>query len=175
MGRLQESGVAIYAGPGHAQPGNINHLYGGWDVYCEDPDGHRLELITAAYGEHRRLLKTEFRAHYSACMEFAAILCSLRYVLGNGGRDCSDGPRPPQATRPPRPLPGHRRWQDWLSAYVGESWLGGTVRLHYLSMVAGCKTLGQEFCNLNAGWLEASLIRKCQTPVRPFGSALSNP
>lgn len=33
---LRGSRVAIYAGPGHAQPGDINHLYGGRGVYFDD-------------------------------------------------------------------------------------------------------------------------------------------
>ena len=54
LGRLRQSDVGIYAGPGHAQAGEINHLYGGRGVYFDDPDGHILELITAPYGEHPR-------------------------------------------------------------------------------------------------------------------------
>ncbi len=54
LARLREAGIPIYAGPGHAQPGTINHLYGGRGVYFDDPDGHVLELITAPYGEQPR-------------------------------------------------------------------------------------------------------------------------
>jgi len=59
MERLREKGVAIYAGPGHAKPGEINHLYGGCGVYFDDPDGHLMELITAPYGEQNQTIYRE--------------------------------------------------------------------------------------------------------------------
>jgi catechol 2,3-dioxygenase-like lactoylglutathione lyase family enzyme len=50
FGRVQEAGVAYYAGPGHRQPGQINHNDGGRGVYFDDPNGHVLEIITRPYG-----------------------------------------------------------------------------------------------------------------------------
>ncbi len=48
--RLRDAGVAYFAAPSGAGPGEINHLYGGRGVYFRDPDGHLLELITRTYG-----------------------------------------------------------------------------------------------------------------------------
>ncbi len=50
LGRLKERGVPYWADPGKYRPGEINHQYGGRGVYFDDPDGHRLECITAPYG-----------------------------------------------------------------------------------------------------------------------------
>ena len=50
FGRVQEAGVAYYAGPGHRQSGQINHNDGGRGVYFDDPNGHVLEIITRPYG-----------------------------------------------------------------------------------------------------------------------------
>jgi catechol 2,3-dioxygenase-like lactoylglutathione lyase family enzyme len=49
MGRIRDAGITYYADPHHAEPGEINHLYGGRGVYFEDPDGHNMELITQPY------------------------------------------------------------------------------------------------------------------------------
>ena len=50
FGRVQEAGIAYYAGPGQRQPGQINHNDGGRGVYFDDPNGHVLEIITRPYG-----------------------------------------------------------------------------------------------------------------------------
>ncbi|MET9337454.1 MULTISPECIES: VOC family protein [unclassified Nonomuraea] len=49
FGRIQARGLDFWADPGHAKAGMINHLYGGRGVYFDDPDGHRMEVITAPY------------------------------------------------------------------------------------------------------------------------------
>ena len=51
LARLRAAGVAIYADHRLAQPGEINHHYGGRGVYFKDPNGHLFELITRPYGE----------------------------------------------------------------------------------------------------------------------------
>jgi catechol 2,3-dioxygenase-like lactoylglutathione lyase family enzyme len=48
--RIQETGIAYYADPHHGEPGQINHNDGGRGVYFDDPNGHRLEIITRPYG-----------------------------------------------------------------------------------------------------------------------------
>ncbi len=50
FGRIRERGLTYWADPGHHQPGQINHGDGGRGVYWDDPDGHRLEIITRPYG-----------------------------------------------------------------------------------------------------------------------------
>ncbi len=50
FGRIRERGLPYWADPGHHQPGRINHNDGGRGVYWDDPDGHRLEIITRPYG-----------------------------------------------------------------------------------------------------------------------------
>ena len=50
--RIRESGVKYYADPHHAQPGEINHHWGGRGVYFDDPNGHNMELITKPYGDN---------------------------------------------------------------------------------------------------------------------------
>ena len=47
--RLGERGVATWADPWHATPGE-NHNDGGRGLYFDDPDRHRLEIITRPYG-----------------------------------------------------------------------------------------------------------------------------
>lgn len=44
--RIRESGAEYWADPGHHQPGEINHRFGGRGVYFADPDGHNMELLT---------------------------------------------------------------------------------------------------------------------------------
>ncbi|WP_224366785.1 VOC family protein [Hyalangium versicolor] len=51
LGRIQERGIAYWADPRKARPGQINHLHGGRGVYFEDPDGNYLECITAPYSK----------------------------------------------------------------------------------------------------------------------------
>lgn len=50
FGRIQEQGLSFWADPGCKQPGRINHADGGRGVYWDDPDGHRLEILTRPYG-----------------------------------------------------------------------------------------------------------------------------
>jgi catechol 2,3-dioxygenase-like lactoylglutathione lyase family enzyme len=49
-GRIQQRGQQHWADPTGARPGEINHHDGGRGVYFQDPAGHRLEIITRAYG-----------------------------------------------------------------------------------------------------------------------------
>jgi catechol 2,3-dioxygenase-like lactoylglutathione lyase family enzyme len=51
FGRIQQAGLAYWAGPHKDGPGEINHHWGGRGVYFEDPNGHLLELITQPYGD----------------------------------------------------------------------------------------------------------------------------
>jgi catechol 2,3-dioxygenase-like lactoylglutathione lyase family enzyme len=48
--RVQEAGIPYYADPAHHEAGEINHLDGGRGTYFDDPDGHKLEIITRPYG-----------------------------------------------------------------------------------------------------------------------------
>ena len=48
--RIVERGLEFWADPYHRQPGRINTNDGGRGVYWDDPDGHRLEIITVPYG-----------------------------------------------------------------------------------------------------------------------------
>jgi catechol 2,3-dioxygenase-like lactoylglutathione lyase family enzyme len=48
--RILERGLEFWADPFHRQPGRINTNDGGRGVYWDDPDGHRLEIITVPYG-----------------------------------------------------------------------------------------------------------------------------
>lgn len=47
--RIKARKLAYWADPGHRQPGVINHGEGGRGVYWDDPDGHRLEILTRPY------------------------------------------------------------------------------------------------------------------------------
>ncbi|HEY4059921.1 MAG TPA: VOC family protein [Kofleriaceae bacterium] len=47
--RIQQRGLTYYPGPSHANPGQINHLFGGRGVYFEDPAGNFLEVLTRPY------------------------------------------------------------------------------------------------------------------------------
>ena len=53
--RIEEQGLAYWADPARAKPGEINRHFGGRGVYFEDPDGHLLELITKPYGAEEDL------------------------------------------------------------------------------------------------------------------------
>lgn len=44
--RIQDSGIAFWAEPGHRGPGELNHRRGGRGFYFDDPDGHNMELMT---------------------------------------------------------------------------------------------------------------------------------
>jgi catechol 2,3-dioxygenase-like lactoylglutathione lyase family enzyme len=48
--RIQQARVPFYADPAHQEAGEINHLHGGRGVYFDDPNGHKLEIITRPYG-----------------------------------------------------------------------------------------------------------------------------
>jgi catechol 2,3-dioxygenase-like lactoylglutathione lyase family enzyme len=50
FGRIRERGLPYWADPFQREPGRINHHDGGRGVYWDDPDGHRLEIITRPYG-----------------------------------------------------------------------------------------------------------------------------
>lgn len=50
FGRVQARGLPYWADPGKTQPGRINRNDGGRGVYFDDPDGHRLEILTRPYG-----------------------------------------------------------------------------------------------------------------------------
>lgn len=50
FGRIRERGLTYWADPFHREPGQINRHDGGRGVYWDDPDGHRLEIITRPYG-----------------------------------------------------------------------------------------------------------------------------
>jgi catechol 2,3-dioxygenase-like lactoylglutathione lyase family enzyme len=50
FGRIEERGLDYWADPFKKRPGEINHNDGGRGVYFDDPNGHRLEIITRPYG-----------------------------------------------------------------------------------------------------------------------------
>ena len=50
FGRIRDRGLPYWADPGKSRPGAINHNDGGRGLYFDDPDGHRLEIITRPYG-----------------------------------------------------------------------------------------------------------------------------
>ncbi|GAA1338285.1 VOC family protein [Saccharothrix algeriensis] len=50
FGRVRERGLTYWADPFGREPGRINTNDGGRGVYFEDPNGHKLEIITVPYG-----------------------------------------------------------------------------------------------------------------------------
>ena len=50
FGRIRSRGLDYWADPGQSKTGQINRHDGGRGLYCEDPDGHLLEVITRPYG-----------------------------------------------------------------------------------------------------------------------------
>lgn len=48
--RIRRRGIEYSADPFRREPGRINHHDGGRGAYWDDPDGHRLEIITRPYG-----------------------------------------------------------------------------------------------------------------------------
>lgn len=48
--RIRSRGLTFWADPFHRQPGTINRNDGGRGLYWDDPDGHRLEILTRPYG-----------------------------------------------------------------------------------------------------------------------------
>ena len=49
LGRVNQEGIPFGSGPGSAEDGEINHLFGGRGFYFRDPNGHLLEVITHTY------------------------------------------------------------------------------------------------------------------------------
>ncbi|QDQ13390.1 VOC family protein [Streptomyces spectabilis] len=49
-GRIKERGLTYWADPHHARKNQINTNDGGRGLYWDDPNGHRLEIITKPYG-----------------------------------------------------------------------------------------------------------------------------
>ncbi|WP_133912712.1 VOC family protein [Streptomyces sp. NBC_00582] len=50
FGRVRAAGLTYWADPFHHRPGEINHHDGGRGTYFDDPNGHRLEILTRPYG-----------------------------------------------------------------------------------------------------------------------------
>ncbi|MDQ0992729.1 VOC family protein [Streptomyces sp. V3I7] len=50
FGRIQDAGLRYWADPYHDHPDEINRNDGGRGTYFDDPDGHRLEILTRPYG-----------------------------------------------------------------------------------------------------------------------------
>lgn len=50
FGRIRERGLPWWADPAHRRPQEINRSDGGRGLYWDDPDGHRLEILTRPYG-----------------------------------------------------------------------------------------------------------------------------
>jgi extradiol dioxygenase family protein len=48
--RIVARGLTFWADPFHRVEGEINTHDGGRGLYWDDPDGHRLEIITVPYG-----------------------------------------------------------------------------------------------------------------------------
>jgi catechol 2,3-dioxygenase-like lactoylglutathione lyase family enzyme len=48
--RIRERGLPFWSDPFEQHPGEINTNDGGRGVYWNDPDGHKLEIITRPYG-----------------------------------------------------------------------------------------------------------------------------
>jgi extradiol dioxygenase family protein len=48
--RIVERRLTFWADPFHRQEGEINTNDGGRGLYWDDPNGHRLEIITVPYG-----------------------------------------------------------------------------------------------------------------------------
>lgn len=48
--RIRGRGLPYWADPMHRQPDAINRHDGGRGLYFDDPDGHRMEIITRPYG-----------------------------------------------------------------------------------------------------------------------------
>lgn len=50
FGRIRERDLTYWSDPFHQDAGNINLWDDGRGVYFDDPNGHRLEIITRPYG-----------------------------------------------------------------------------------------------------------------------------
>jgi len=52
--RIKQRGLTFWADPYSRQPGQVNTHWGGRGLYWDDPNGHRLEIITRPYGSRRK-------------------------------------------------------------------------------------------------------------------------
>ena len=50
FGRVRDRNLPYWSDPMHRDPNRVNAWDDGRGVYFDDPDGHRLEIITRAYG-----------------------------------------------------------------------------------------------------------------------------
>ncbi|WP_030668483.1 VOC family protein [Streptomyces sp. NRRL B-1347] len=50
FGRIKERGLTYWADPYHTRKNEINTNDGGRGLYWDDPNGHKLEIITKPYG-----------------------------------------------------------------------------------------------------------------------------
>jgi catechol 2,3-dioxygenase-like lactoylglutathione lyase family enzyme len=48
--RIRQRGLEYWSDPMHDDPGRVNEWDDGRGVYFDDPNGHRLEIITRPYG-----------------------------------------------------------------------------------------------------------------------------
>ncbi|MEU8591536.1 VOC family protein [Streptomyces sp. NPDC048664] len=48
--RIREAGLTYWADPHHDRRNEINHRDGGRGAYFDDPNGHRMEILTRPYG-----------------------------------------------------------------------------------------------------------------------------
>ncbi|MEW2497033.1 MULTISPECIES: VOC family protein [Streptomyces] len=44
--RIRTAGLTYWSDPHHEHTGEINHRHGGRGAYFDDPNGHRLEILT---------------------------------------------------------------------------------------------------------------------------------
>ncbi|MGQ4384331.1 VOC family protein [Streptomyces sp. SAS_270] len=51
--RIEAAGLTHWADPYHHRPDEINRNDGGRGTYFDDPNGHRLEILTRPYGSGR--------------------------------------------------------------------------------------------------------------------------
>jgi catechol 2,3-dioxygenase-like lactoylglutathione lyase family enzyme len=50
FGRIRARGLPYWADPAHHEQGTINTRDGGRGVYFDDPNGHKMEILTRPYG-----------------------------------------------------------------------------------------------------------------------------
>lgn len=48
--RIREQGIGYDADPAGRRPSEVNTRDGGRGIYFDDPDGHRMEILTVPYG-----------------------------------------------------------------------------------------------------------------------------
>ncbi|AXI78489.1 VOC family protein [Peterkaempfera bronchialis] len=46
LGRIRQQELPYWADPFHRRPSQVNDWHGGHGVYFDDPNGHRLEVLT---------------------------------------------------------------------------------------------------------------------------------